>query len=111
MGDLGLRAGLGPGGAQFNVPQMYWHDIGSTVDAVYAHTYVYNAPYQRPIVPLGEVAGNPPPAAIERFRQLRRLYGAPAASWWDWQGASARSWSALSATVPVNPFNGAAFTV
>ena len=30
---------LGPGGAQYNTPQMYWADIGTTVDAVYAHTF------------------------------------------------------------------------
>jgi hypothetical protein len=91
---------LGPGGAQFNVPQMYWPDIRATVDAVYAHTYVYNSPYLRPIVPVGEVAGNPPAGQIKRFRQLRRLYKAPATSWWDWQGATPRGWNAISATVP-----------
>ena len=91
---------LGPAGAQFNVPQMYWRDIGTTVDEVYSHTYFYNAPYRRPIAPLGEVSGNPPVSQIERFRQLRRVYRAPATSWWDWQDASARSWGALSATVP-----------
>lgn len=91
---------LGPGGAQFDVPQMYWRDIGVTTDAVYAHTYVYNRPYLRTILPLGEVTGNPPAAQIERFRQLRRAYRAPAISWWDWQGASAQSWNAISATIP-----------
>jgi hypothetical protein len=91
---------LGAGGAQFNVPQMYWRDIGTSVDAVYSHTYFYNAPYLRPIAPLGEVAGNPPAAQIERFRQLRRVYQAPATSWWDWQTASRGDWAALSATVP-----------
>jgi hypothetical protein len=91
---------LGPGGAQFDVPQMYWRDIGTTTDAVYAHTYMFNSPYRRPIVPVGEVAGNPPPAQIERFRQLRRVYREPAPSWWDWQEASARSWNAISATIP-----------
>ena len=29
---------LGPGGAQFDVPQMYWKAIGTSVDAIYAHT-------------------------------------------------------------------------
>jgi hypothetical protein len=91
---------LGPGGAQFNVPQMYWRDIGTTTDAVYSHTWVYNSPYQRPIAPLGEVAGDPPPAQIVRFRQLRRAYHAPPTSWWVWQSATARGWNALSATVP-----------
>ena len=33
---------LGPGGAQYNSPQMYWMDIGTSVNAVYAHTYAYN---------------------------------------------------------------------
>jgi peptidoglycan hydrolase-like protein with peptidoglycan-binding domain len=90
---------LGPGGAQYNVPQMYWHLIGTTVDTVYSHTYFYNAPYARPIAPLGEVAGDPPPNAIKRFRQLRRIYHAPATSWWDWQESSPQSWGALSATI------------
>ncbi|MBV9467470.1 MAG: hypothetical protein JO169_15270, partial [Solirubrobacterales bacterium] len=30
---------LGPGGAQYNSPQMYWMDIGTSVNTVYAHTY------------------------------------------------------------------------
>ena len=29
---------LGPGGAQANLPQVYWKDIGGTVDAVSGHT-------------------------------------------------------------------------
>src|SRR5205085_12423592 len=36
---------LGPGGAQSNAPQMYWVDIGTTVDAVYTHTYSYTRLY------------------------------------------------------------------
>ena len=38
---------LGPGGAQYNTPQMYWMDIGTSVNTVYAHTYAYNRVYQR----------------------------------------------------------------
>jgi Putative peptidoglycan binding domain len=90
---------LGPGGAQYNVPQMYWPDIQTSVDAVYSHTFTYNLPYQRPIEPLGEVAGNPPPSQIERFRQLSRSYGAANVSWWDWQECSQRDWTALSRPV------------
>jgi hypothetical protein len=86
---------LGPGGAQYNVPQMYWPDIGTTVDDVYAHTYDFNALYERPIEPLGEVAGNPPPHQIVRFRQMSRAYGAGGVSWWDWQESSARDWLAV----------------
>jgi hypothetical protein len=88
---------LGPGGAQFNVPQMYWRDIGTSVDAVYAHTFAYNTIYQRPIFPLGQVFESPPARQIRRFRQLSRVYGASNVSWWDWQEASAGAWRAVSA--------------
>ena len=87
---------LGPGGAQYNVPQMYWRDIGDTTDAVFAHTYAFNEPYGRPIYPLGQLYGNPPTHQIVRFRQLSRVYGAPNVSWWDWQEASSSQWSGVS---------------
>ncbi len=61
---------LGPGGAQYNVPQMYWRDIGTSVAAVYAHTYSFNRIYQRPIFPLGQLYSNPPSGQIVRFREL-----------------------------------------
>jgi Putative peptidoglycan binding domain len=87
---------LGPGGAQYNAPQMYWKDIGTTTDAVFAHTYAYNLIYGRPIFPLGQVYSNPPARQIFRFRELSRAYGAPGVSWWDWQEASSSAWKALS---------------
>ena len=90
---------LGAGGAQFNVPQMYWPDIGTTVDDVYSHTYEFNSVYRRPIEPLGEVAGNPPPRQVVRFRQMSRAYGAAGVSWWDWQESSQRDWTAVGQSV------------
>jgi Putative peptidoglycan binding domain len=87
---------LGPGGAQYNTPQMYWMDIGTSVNAVYAHTYAYNGVYQRQIDPLGQVWQNPPPGQIIRFRQLSRTYGAAGVSWWDWQQASTSGWGSIS---------------
>ncbi|HEY2317277.1 MAG TPA: peptidoglycan-binding domain-containing protein [Solirubrobacteraceae bacterium] len=87
---------LGPGGAQLNAPQMYWRDIGTTTDTVFAHTYAYNLIYQRPIFPLGQVYGRPPAHQVVRFRQLARVYGASGLSWWDWQEARASDWFALS---------------
>jgi Putative peptidoglycan binding domain len=86
---------LGPGGAQYNTPQMYWLDIGTSVDTVYAHTYEFNRVYGRAIAPLGQVYENPPARQIIRFRSLSRTYGFPGASWWDWQEATAAGWSAL----------------
>ncbi|HEX4789399.1 MAG TPA: peptidoglycan-binding domain-containing protein [Actinospica sp.] len=87
---------LGPGGAQYNVPQMYWKDIGTTTDAVFAHTYAYNLIYRRPILPLGQVYSSPPAHQIFRFRQLSRVYGASGVSWWDWQEATGGAWTAVS---------------
>ena len=87
---------LGPGGAQYNVPQMYWKDIGTSVDNVFAHTYVYNTIYRRPIYPLGQVYNRPPAPQIFRFRQLSRAYGSHGVSWWDWQEATNIGWNALS---------------
>ena len=87
---------LGPGGAQYNTPQMYWMDIGTSVNAVYAHTYAYNRVYERQIDPLGQVWENPPAGQIIRFRQLSRTYGAAGVSWWDWQEASTAGWGAIS---------------
>jgi Putative peptidoglycan binding domain len=87
---------LGPGGAQDNVPQMYWKDIGTTTDAVFAHTYAYNLIYGRPIFPLGQVYSNPPAYQIFRFRELSRVYGAQGLSWWDWQEAPGYAWTAVS---------------
>jgi len=86
---------LGRYGAQYNVPQMYWRDIGTTVFDVYSHTYSFNLLYQRPIEPLGEVAADPPPNQILLFRQLSRSYGASGVSWWDWQSSTPRSWRAV----------------
>jgi hypothetical protein len=87
---------LGPGGAQYNSPQMYWKDIGTSVNDVYAHTYAYNGVYEREIDPLGQVYQNPPMGQIIRFRQLSRTYGAAGVSWWNWQQASTAGWKAIS---------------
>jgi Putative peptidoglycan binding domain len=90
---------LGPGGAQANLPQIYWRAIGTSVDTAVAHTYAWNGLYQRPIFPLGQLYGNPPPSEIERFRQLTAAHGATGISWWSWQSASLRGWSAIGSIV------------
>src|SRR5437763_6479696 len=40
---------LGPGAADFNLPQVYWKAIGTSVDEAMQHTYVHNRIYQKPI--------------------------------------------------------------
>lgn len=86
---------LGPGGAQFNLPQMYWKTIGTSTTAVFRRTFRTNRPYGRPIAPLGQLYQDPPLAQIRRFRSLARSYGAPGMSWWVWQEASRREWGAV----------------
>ncbi len=86
---------LGPNGAQYNVPQMYWRDIGTSVTAVYSHTYAFNQLYQRPIFPLGQVFDSPPASQINQFRAIARYYGAKGVSWWDWQSAGASEFTAV----------------
>ena len=96
---------LGPGGAQFNAPQMYWQEIGTSVDDAYAHTFVHNRIYGRPIFPLGQSYNDPPPSAMERFRQLAGAYGCTGLSWWDWQETTARGWGAIAASLaPLSSF-------
>jgi peptidoglycan hydrolase-like protein with peptidoglycan-binding domain len=90
---------LGPGGAQYDVPQIYWHVIGDSPDDAFAHTFVQNRIYSRVIAPLGQLYGHVPAAQIERFREVAAAYGAPAVSWWDWQSASASLWAALTAPI------------
>ena len=67
---------LGPNGAQFNAPQMYWKDIGNSVDTAYANTYISNRIYDRPIYPLGQTYSHPSNAELRALprggRRLRR---------------------------------------
>ncbi len=94
---------LGPGGAQYNLPQMYWADIGTSVQNVYAITYEYNEIYRRPIFPLGQLWNSGrgmSPRTIEQFGLLARQYGASGVSWWDWQSAPRSYFAAIARTSP-----------
>jgi peptidoglycan hydrolase-like protein with peptidoglycan-binding domain len=101
---------LGPGGAQYNVPQIYWKAIGTSPDDAFAHMFVQNRIYGRVIAPLGQVYGGVSSAAVERFRQVAAAYAVPGISWWDWQSATSTAWSALAAPIsdpsPVTPATG-----
>jgi peptidoglycan hydrolase-like protein with peptidoglycan-binding domain len=88
---------LGPGGAQYNAPQMYWHDIGVSVDTVYANTYIGNRIYNRPIVPLGQTYGGVSSSEELRFREEAVDYGATGISFWDWQETPSSGWNTLAA--------------
>jgi Putative peptidoglycan binding domain len=83
---------LGRRGAQFNLPQMYWHTIGTSVHDIYTHTYRWNRPYARPIYPLGQTYANPGRREITAFRQYAREFEAPGTSWWSWQETQSAEW-------------------
>jgi peptidoglycan hydrolase-like protein with peptidoglycan-binding domain len=84
-------------GADFNLPQVYWKDIGTSVDTAMAHTYAHNKIYGKPILPLGQSYNDPPPEEMTRFRQLAVLYGSSGVSWWSWQASTDRGWQAAGA--------------
>jgi Putative peptidoglycan binding domain len=86
---------LGPGGARFNLPQVYWHAIGVSVGEAYKHTFIYNRVFQRPIAPIGQTYDNPPKRQLQHFRKLAINYRFPGVSWWDWQETSRAEWKTL----------------
>ena len=90
---------LGPEGAQYNQPQMYWKTIGTSVGRVYSHTYAYNRVYERPIYPIGQTYDEPGTRRIKMFRRYALNYGAAGVSWWSWQETSGREWSVLARRV------------
>jgi hypothetical protein len=83
---------LGRGAAQFNVPQMYWKTIGTSVRKIYAHTYSVNSPFGRPIFPLGQTYLNVNRKSVIRFRKQARRYDAAGVSWWSWQETKGKEW-------------------
>jgi hypothetical protein len=89
---------LGPGGATVNQPQLYWKDIGTSVHEAFAHTYLYNRLWGRPVFPIGQTYGAPGLRSLRLFRRYSASYGT-VPSWWDWQETNAREWGALGARV------------
>ena len=94
---------LGPGGATYNQPQMYWKTIGTSVRAAYEHSYLYNRIWGRPIYPIGQTYEGPGNGSLRLFRRFAASYGGLAPSWWSWQETDAREWGALGATAALRP--------
>jgi Putative peptidoglycan binding domain len=88
---------LGPGGATVNQPQMYWKDIGTSVRAVFEHTYLYNRLWGAPIFPIGQTYDHVGAGPLRLFRRYSASYGATP-SWWDWQETTPPEWGALGAS-------------
>jgi hypothetical protein len=96
---------LGPGGATFNQPQMYWKAIGTSVQGVFEHTYRYNRIWGHPIYPIGQTYEGPTGEELRLFRRFAASYGHYAPSWWDWQETSPSEWSALAAASADRPLS------
>jgi hypothetical protein len=96
---------LGPGGATFNQPQMYWKAIGTSVQGVYEHTYQYNRIWGHPIYPIGQTYEAPSSGALRLFRRFAASYGHREPSWWDWQETTEPEWAALSVHAADRPLS------
>ena len=94
---------LGPGGADANLPQLYWYAIGDPVAASFRHTYAYNRPYARPLFPVGQTWMDPPKRQVLDFRRLADAYGSRGVSWWSWQETAHRMWPRLSGRLRGTP--------
>jgi hypothetical protein len=94
---------LGPGGAQFNLPQMYWRAIGTSVKNVFQRTYSYSTLYAKPIYPLGQTYGGVTRKGLVTFRRYTQLYQARGLSWWSWQATTTNGWNALSEPLDALP--------
>jgi hypothetical protein len=91
---------LGPGGAEVNMPQVYWRDIGDSVATTMKHTWRENRIYGRPIHPIGQTYQSPSTNEILSFRRLAAGYKAPGYSWWEWSTTSSKIWKALGQRLP-----------
>ena len=85
---------LGPGGADFNVPQMYWRAIGTSVDRDLPDHLHAQPDLQAADLPartdLDAAVARP---GGPRFRSLAAAYGATGVSWWSWQETTARDFT------------------
>ncbi len=88
---------LGPGGATYNQPQMYWKAIGTSVREVYEHTYLFNRLWKAPLYPLGQTYQQPRRRELTSFRRFAENYAGQAVSWWAWHETNRSGWGALAA--------------
>ncbi len=87
---------LGPGGFDFDMPQLYWLELGLSVEAAYAASLPANSIYGRPIVPVGQLSGDPADSELERFRALAGAYGSDGVSFFDLDSAAPAELAALA---------------
>ncbi|HEV2814474.1 MAG TPA: peptidoglycan-binding domain-containing protein, partial [Solirubrobacteraceae bacterium] len=94
-GNFPYSVFLGDGGAQVNMPQMYWRLLGSSVSAVFARTWAQNAVYGRPLAPLGQAWQPAARPEVRQFRSMASVRGALGLGWWVWQHATPGHWAGM----------------
>ena len=95
---------LGPGGAQVNMPQIYWGEANEPVASLSFTSAARSRVYGRPLVPLGQTYGGTTTDDIQAFRSAWRYYGAPDVSWFRWGGPTITPpevWAALATPTPM----------
>jgi hypothetical protein len=85
---------------------MYWKTIGTSVRAVFEHTYLYNRIWGHPIHPIGQTYEAPGNGPLKLFRRFAASFGDLAPSWWSWQETDGREWGALGARSAARPVSG-----
>jgi hypothetical protein len=91
---------LGPGGFNVFLPELYWLELGISVDAAFAATIGGDSLYGRPILPVGQIFGAPTAAEVMRFRALASAYSSPGLSFFDLDSAQPQALAALAAPRP-----------
>lgn len=97
--DVPLSVFLGPGGAQVNMPQVYWPTAKTTAVTLSIDAARGNRIYGRPLAPLGETAGATFDE-VQAFRSLWAGFGAVGLGWYRWRDASPEVWRALGEATP-----------
>jgi hypothetical protein len=87
---------FGPGGASFDLPQVYWLELGLSVQAAYAAAIPVNAIYDRPMAPVGQLFGAPSASELGAFRALAGAYGLAGTSFFDLDSAQPGELAALA---------------
>jgi hypothetical protein len=87
------------------MPQIYWDDMGWTVDKAFNTSIASYKRYGKPIAPTGQSYATAQPNDIARFIQLSQEAKFTNISWWDWDEANQGQLGAIQANPLVIPPN------
>lgn len=91
---------LGPGGAQVNLPQVYWRTADVPVGEFSRRAAEGNRIYGRPIAPLGQTYDTATYDDVLQFRSIWSAYGAQGVAWYRWGSTEPAVWEALAQPTP-----------